>query len=202
VLVCNVEYRLKKEKICKNRLYSWMWWQGNIDWCFVADKEFEESNTAMPGKENIFFLSLWNTMSVKLTGRTIFTIFLNHCIVKEIVLLLDTHVRCVSSVMMQNSPEAGSCYSAQNPRIKMELLTFYRYVNIVTKENFNVFITWNFYRLTLLSFHTSFCDLRLSTKWPWHECWANSWKKNRKSWPWSFFLKKKWLVECRLSASW
>ena len=111
VLVCNVEYRLKKEKICKNRLYSWMWWQGNIDWCFVADKEFEESNTAMPGKENNFFLSLWNTMSVKLTERTIFTIFLNHCIVKEIVLLLDTHVRCVSSVMMQSSPEAESCYS-------------------------------------------------------------------------------------------
>jgi hypothetical protein len=61
----------------------------------------------------------------------------------------------------------------------MELLTFYRYVNIVTKDNFNVFITWNFYRLTLLSFHTSFCDLRLSTKWPWHECWANSWKKTQ-----------------------
>jgi hypothetical protein len=80
-------------------------------------------------------------MSVKLTGRTIFTIFLNHCIVKEIVLLLDTYVLCVSSVMMQSSPEAESCYSTQNPRIKMELLTFYRYVNIVTKDNFNVFIT-------------------------------------------------------------
>jgi hypothetical protein len=45
-------------------------------------------------------------------------------------------------VMMQSSHEAESCYSKQNPRIKMELLTFYRYVNIVTKENFNVFIDW------------------------------------------------------------
>ena len=167
-----------------------MWWQGNIDWCFSADKEFEESNTAMPGKENNFFLSLWNTMSVKLTGRTIFTIFLNHCIVKEIVLLLDTHVRCVSSVMMQSSHEAESCYSKQNPRIKMELLTFYRYLNIVTKENFNVFITWNFYRLTLLSFHTSFCDLRLSKKWPWHEYWVNSWKKTGNPGPGRFFKKE------------
>jgi hypothetical protein len=43
--------------------------------------------------------------------------------------------------MMQSSPEAESSYSTQNPRIKMELLTFYRYVNIVTKDNFNVFIT-------------------------------------------------------------
>jgi hypothetical protein len=72
----------------------------------------------------------------------------------------------------------------------MELLTFYRYVNIVTKDNFNVFITWNFYRLTLLRFHTSFCDLRLSTKWPWHKYWVNSWKKTGNPGHGRFFLKR------------
>jgi hypothetical protein len=72
----------------------------------------------------------------------------------------------------------------------MELLTFYRYVNIVTKDNFNVFITWSFYRLTLLRFHTSFCDLRLSTKWPWHKYWVNSWKKTGNPGHGRFFLKR------------
>ena len=55
---------------------------------------------------------------------------------------------------------------------------------------FNLFMTWIFHCLTLLSLHTSVCDL--STKWQWHECWANGWKKQGMLT--LDFLKMKWNV--------
>ena len=88
----------------------------------------------MSDKETIFF-SITVKHNVCQTNRKN-----NFHNISEIALLLDTHVRCVSSVMMQSSPESESCYSTQNSRIKMEFLAFYRYVDIVTKNNFNVFI--------------------------------------------------------------